>query len=449
MKLSIENIGKIKKADIELNGITVICGDNNTGKSTVGKVLFCIFNACYDIDKTIFKQMCISKFYKIERQLKKQLYEDSKNNEIYADEATLNSFRERSLFNCYTQDIVDLFESMPNDLENGIRKIDDFFSLFMKQSYYELIAGSKQLYTEVYNSIVETFQTPIEPYKISIINNFFNKVFDEQHINVNSTNAFVSAKIKNDSFKIIFTKGKETQLSWNFEFTNRAIFIDSPNEYKIDVTDWNKNSIIRGRNTLESLIQNMENENSETADIERVIIEERLEEVSKVLNKVIKGSFKRNALTKRKSFMFDGVNKPISISNLSTGVQSLLLFKSICESGKLSERDVLILDEPEIHLHPEWQLIYAEAIVLLQKKLDLTVLITSHSPAFVRAIECYCDYYDRMKELDVFKTKQVSDYEYTLENLSYKDCGVSEIYEEFSRPYTILDQMLDDKYNGM
>ena len=85
--------------------------------------------------------------------------------------------------------------------------------------------------------------------------------------------------------------------------------------------------------------------------------------------------------------------------------------------------------------------------MLLQKELDLTVLITSHSPAFVRAIECYCDYYNRMSNLDVYKTKKISDFEYTLENLSYKEYGVSELYDDFSKPYLKLDKMLEDKYN--
>ena len=40
MKLSINNFAKIKQADIIIDGITVIAGENNTGKSTVGKVLF-------------------------------------------------------------------------------------------------------------------------------------------------------------------------------------------------------------------------------------------------------------------------------------------------------------------------------------------------------------------------------------------------------------------------
>lgn len=39
MKLEIRNLAKIIEADIEIDGITVIAGDNNTGKSTVGKTL--------------------------------------------------------------------------------------------------------------------------------------------------------------------------------------------------------------------------------------------------------------------------------------------------------------------------------------------------------------------------------------------------------------------------
>ncbi|HBA49755.1 MAG TPA: ATP-binding protein, partial [Lachnospiraceae bacterium] len=50
MKLHIENISKISMADIDLDGITVIAGSNNTGKSTVGKVLFALMNSFYNID---------------------------------------------------------------------------------------------------------------------------------------------------------------------------------------------------------------------------------------------------------------------------------------------------------------------------------------------------------------------------------------------------------------
>lgn len=55
MKLSIENIGYINKADIEIAGLTLIAGPNNTGKSTIGKVLYTVFNGLYNIDDQVEK----------------------------------------------------------------------------------------------------------------------------------------------------------------------------------------------------------------------------------------------------------------------------------------------------------------------------------------------------------------------------------------------------------
>ena len=40
--LNLKNVGLIKEASIKINGLTVIAGENDTGKSTVGKSLFFI-----------------------------------------------------------------------------------------------------------------------------------------------------------------------------------------------------------------------------------------------------------------------------------------------------------------------------------------------------------------------------------------------------------------------
>jgi len=57
MKLSIKNVGKLKEADVEINGITVIAGENNTGKSTIGKALFSIFQSLYKLDDQIIREI--------------------------------------------------------------------------------------------------------------------------------------------------------------------------------------------------------------------------------------------------------------------------------------------------------------------------------------------------------------------------------------------------------
>ena len=83
------------------------------------------------------------------------------------------------------------------------------------------------------------------------------------------------------------------------------------------------------------------------------------------------------------------LKNPISVESLSTGMKSFGVLKMLLEAGYLSKSEILILDEPEIHLHPEWQLKYAELIVLLAKEYQLRVLITSHSSYFIEAIELH------------------------------------------------------------
>ncbi|MEI0478351.1 AAA family ATPase [Brachyspira pulli] len=53
MKLTIKNFARIKEAEINIDGITIIAGENNTGKTTIGKVLFSCFNSLNNIEEAI------------------------------------------------------------------------------------------------------------------------------------------------------------------------------------------------------------------------------------------------------------------------------------------------------------------------------------------------------------------------------------------------------------
>ena len=55
MELKVRNFAKIAEADIIVDGITVIAGNNNTGKSTIGKILDVIFNTTNNISAKMNK----------------------------------------------------------------------------------------------------------------------------------------------------------------------------------------------------------------------------------------------------------------------------------------------------------------------------------------------------------------------------------------------------------
>lgn len=63
MRLQIRNIGAIEQADISIDGITIIAGENNVGKSTIGKTLYAFLHDMSSWQKT-YDEICCSKVEK-------------------------------------------------------------------------------------------------------------------------------------------------------------------------------------------------------------------------------------------------------------------------------------------------------------------------------------------------------------------------------------------------
>lgn len=134
MKLSLENIGMIKNADVDLNGITVICGDNNTGKSTIGKALFCVFNSCYDIDNNIIRQMVYNLIIDINNEIRSFVI-----NMIDDNERINMTFIRHVSIQSSINDFLKYFENLSEDIEEGKKQILYFFSTSLSPKYYSLI----------------------------------------------------------------------------------------------------------------------------------------------------------------------------------------------------------------------------------------------------------------------------------------------------------------------
>ena len=131
----------------------------------------------------------------------------------------------------------------------------------------------------------------------------------------------------------------------------------------------------------------------------------------------------------------------LNISNLSAGLKTFVILKTLLLNGFIEAGTVILLDEPEIHLHPEWQLLLAEIIVLLHKEFDLYVLLNTHSHYFLDAIEVYskkhgvshaCQYY-----LSFIDGKFA-----TIENVTE---STEKIYKKLARP---LQQLENARYHN-
>lgn len=66
----------------------------------------------------------------------------------------------------------------------------------------------------------------------------------------------------------------------------------------------------------------------------------------------------------------------------------------------------MIIDEPEVNLHPEWQFRFAEILVILAKELDITIYLNSHSPTFIESIDAFSEFYDMEEDIYYYLTRE-------------------------------------------
>ncbi len=81
----------------------------------------------------------------------------------------------------------------------------------------------------------------------------------------------------------------------------------------------------------------------------------------------------------------------------------------LLQKGLLNSNTLLIIDEPEVHLHPTWQVKYAEILVRLSKEFAIPIVLTSHSPYFIEALEGYSKKYQYQDLTNFYFAKKNKD----------------------------------------
>ena len=124
---------------------------------------------------------------------------------------------------------------------------------------------------------------------------------------------------------------------------------------------------------------------------------------------------------------------------VSTGIKEISIIQTLLQNNKLKENSFLIIDEPESSLHPEWEIKYAEILVLLVKELNIHIYLNSHSPMFIEAISLYSQYYDLINDTSFYLTEKQENGKFNFKKINPKNMG--EVYENLTKPYDELDKL--------
>ena len=77
----------------------------------------------------------------------------------------------------------------------------------------------------------------------------------------------------------------------------------------------------------------------------------------------------------------------IPIEDAATGLKTFAYLYRLIEKGHITPETVLIIDEPEVHLHPKWVVEFARILVHLHKQVGVKILLASHDPDMVAALQ--------------------------------------------------------------
>ena len=375
MKLHIENIMAIGSADIDLDGITVIVGNNNTGKSTAGKVLWAMFRALSNLEAQMHGALVIECMLVLRRHFMRHPVLRAKCHD-------------------YAQQLV-----------NGDETVKGLIAKLQKE-YSDSNSLSKYVldWISIQNQLQEILAIDEDELQKQVVLSQFNDTLGEQIVPLFKTHGIPSAQltIKGKTLRIAFNR-KLPKIEIQLDLQNKAYYFDNPSLLDSLVPSSSDHlftsqmsrfadSFVDKGGIIEDLLQRKKYETAEA-------------EIVKLLNGKVFYETKSETFKFKDSKYTDS----LELRNLSQGAKSIATLQVAFSRGAIKERDVIILDEPEIHLHPEWQIKFAELIVLLQKEFNLTVLLTSHSPDFVEAIRLYAEKYGSAAKLNGYVSRLKDD----------------------------------------
>lgn len=434
MNLKLHNILKIKDADIEIGGLTVLTGENNSGKSTVGKILFSILKATNNV-RQLDKMKTVSIIRRELLSLKK-MFHSSENISFLEDIQILSlNLIDRGISVDEMRQILEI-EAEKRDfssrsvaiMQNRLTRID---KLIIKLDNPEI-------------AVKDEFEAIAKSEFMEPLNSFGSKdsyiLFHDETTDADGSD-----------IELVINDGKVDKIRlWGNSSVEDITYIESPIYLHILNTLRLSSPIpttslrgipssLRRDNIPYHLADMAEKMLSSAEDLTGLFSQEiygedyrnQLDEISSVTG----GEFVLNDKAKQLAFKQNGnVVPPISVAS---GIKSFGVLQRLLQTDSISTFKMLIWDEPEIHLHPEWQVIFCRLIVQLVAK-GTPIVVSSHSPYFVQALRYFASAYGIEKDVKYYMAEEFN--ETTLST-------VKEVTNDLNRIFTRLAAPLRDIMN--
>ena len=392
----IKGFGPINNLDIDIGKINIVGGHNATGKSTASKLLYCFLKANSNKRQDFAYGALVRSITSILLRLGMHRRE-------------INNLDLIELLDAY-EELKEKYLLSDNDNKFINKDIDD-----IDYSIDEIEKNGVDLYLSILKNLLQ-----IE---------FLTKSFDGNvAIKDNSDNDF--------EFSADFTGHDD-------DFTSRGsldiydvFYIDSfsifdldrlPSSFKIRYQNYYDHV-----DYLRLILKDSEDESKDLFDLKK---NKKIISVEKKVEEIIGGKIEYE----NSKFVFTPKNsKQFDMHNTASGIKQIGVIQLLLSNRKLKEDSFLIIDEPEVNLHPEWQFKLAEILILLAKELNISVYINTHSPMFIEAIEVFSQYHDLTDECYYYLTEKDRNSDaYNFKYIPFDD--LYELYDNLAKPYLFME----------
>ena len=461
MEFSIRGIGIIKEADIKIEGLTVIAGSNNSGKTTVGRALYAITSAVENLTEKQQTDQALAVFYRIRKVIEPfnewlSRYGDFSHEEESSNQFINEIFEVRHMYMFRKRDYyINLLFRLYESLENGsfiemlVQKQDDNFKNYKSEILMDWENNKEKILCECRNAceFAESLQNQTrKEFAYKMIDETLQVEFSEQ------VQSFITLreggtselKLKNEErtfYEISISENRISEEASKFTegYFERTYFVDDP--YIIEDSTmpayqarrFGEEShvqirIMPHRDNMRRMMRNLEPDKVISESIYR---EKELRNVMDKIDNIVPGKVIRGVYQTPSG-------EKLKVGNLATGSKIFSIIKKILVSGDITDKTLLILDEPESHLHPRWINQLAEVIVLLVRECNLTVLLTTHSPNFLLAVDALMRKYSIREKCHFYQTELEDDC-----RIKYieKTDSLDNIYADFATSFSEMNAL--------
>lgn len=366
-RIVIKNFGAVKEADIELKKITVLIGEQASGKSTIAKLVY-FFKT---LKNDFFREVYSNNLEKEEETINFNLFCQEKFYNLFGSTINLTKFEICCFFTNEKYILINL---------KKFKRLNIFFSEEMKIS--ELVEYSTNTIKQLRNNKnIETksFKEKILieqkiKYSINQLSNLLDKTFESNQNDFLYVIAGRSATVSySDLFeKYLFADLQNKLLENNkLSLTKKRHNVDEALMLKFMERISTIKSVLANYNNFENLIKYYSKDKMDLT----VILDK--------ISKIIKGKYVLDEQGERIIYNNDKKRfNYISLSNASSGQQEVIRILQDILISVITESIVFrILEEPEAHLFPSAQKELIELLsFLINQNEDNQIIITTHSP---------------------------------------------------------------------